>query len=142
MEILHVTDELGDIIQKLPELLLASVHFLLERFQFVLRSQDGRNIIDVVGDFAVNLVLHHGLHLLLHFLRRSVYSLSFSYITSPSSSSSSSPSSSSSSSSSSYPRVLVPISSDLLLSLPLFYKCFYGDSDSDVERVRVEVRWR
>ena len=101
MEILHVTDELGDIIQKLPELLLASVHFLLERFQFVLRSQDGRNIVDVVGDFAVNLVSHHRLHL----LPRSGYSLSFSYNTSSRSSRSS--------------RVLLLLSSDLLLSLPL-----------------------
>ena len=127
MEILHVTDELGDIRQKLPELLLASVHFLLERFQFVLRSQDGRNIVDVVGDFAVNLMLHHGP---LFLLLRVVYSLSFSYITS------------SNSSSSSCSRVLLRLSSQLLLSLPLFYKGFYGDSDSDVERVRVKVRRR
>ena len=118
MEILHVTDELGHIIQKLPELLLASVNFLLERLQFILRSQDGRNIIDVVG--AVNLNM---LHLRLHLLLRSVCSLSFSYRSACS-------------------RDLLLLSSHLLLSPPLFYNGFYRDSDSNIERVRVKIRRR
>ena len=116
MKVLHVTDEFGDIIQKLTELILASLHLLLERFQFVFWSKHSLKVVDVVGDPAVELVLDI-------LLNRCDCSLFFSYIFWLS-------------------KNLDLLGSNLLFPLPLFYNGFYGDTNANVERVRIKVRRR
>ena len=114
MEVLHVTDELGDVIQELTELVLTPLHLLLEGFELVLRSQNSLNIVDVVGDSVIDLMFD----LLFH---RCICSLFFSYI-------------------SCCLRDVVFLGSNLLLSLP--EDSLYGHTHPNVEGVGIKVRRR